>query len=87
MCSARTSQPGLVRFMAKQSIFTHRVGGRDAWDATTFRSTGDPASPRKGGNSRRSRPGSRGVFPEATISQSFTLKEIRAARREWPSGR
>jgi 1-acyl-sn-glycerol-3-phosphate acyltransferase len=69
----------LVRFMAKQSIFAHRVGGplmrgmhhipvdRDAGLASYKAALGAL----KAGEVV-------GVFPEATISPSFTVKEIKS---------
>ena len=69
----------LVRFMAKQEVFTHRVSGplmrgmrhipvdRDA-GANSFRAA--VAALRAGEIV--------GVFPEATISRSFELKEFKA---------
>jgi 1-acyl-sn-glycerol-3-phosphate acyltransferase len=72
-------QKRLVRFMAKKSVFDHRVSGplmrgmrhipvdRDAGtaafrQATTALKNGEVV----------------GVFPEATISESFTVKEIKS---------
>jgi 1-acyl-sn-glycerol-3-phosphate acyltransferase len=69
----------LVRFMAKKSVFDHRVSGplmrgmrhipvdRDA-GAASFR---EAATALKNGEVV-------GVFPEATISESFTVKEIKS---------
>ena len=68
-----------VRFMAKQAIFTHPVAGplmrgmkhipvdRDAGSAS-FRAA---LSALKGGEVV-------GIFPEATISRSFTVKELKS---------
>jgi 1-acyl-sn-glycerol-3-phosphate acyltransferase len=69
----------LVRFMAKKSVFDHRVSGplmrgmrhipvdRDA-GAASFR---EAAQALKDGEVV-------GVFPEATISESFTVKELKS---------
>src|SRR4051812_34525827 len=69
----------LVRFMAKKSVFDHRISGplmrgmrhipvdRDN-GAGSFRQA---AAALKGGEVV-------GVFPEATISESFTVKEIKS---------
>ncbi|WP_433126727.1 lysophospholipid acyltransferase family protein [Micromonospora sp. CA-240977] len=68
-----------VRFMAKKSVFTHRISGplmrgmrhisvdRDA-GAASFRTA--VAALKRGEIV--------GVFPEATISQSFTVKELKS---------
>src|SRR3954449_2476357 len=69
----------LVRFMAKKAVFDHRVSGplmrgmhhipvdRDA-GAASFRQATDAL---KSGQVV-------GVFPEATISESFTVKELKS---------
>ncbi|MFF4877667.1 MULTISPECIES: lysophospholipid acyltransferase family protein [unclassified Micromonospora] len=69
----------LVRFMAKQSVFGHRIGGplmrgmkhipvdRQA-GAASFRTAVDALK----------RGEVVGVFPEATISRSFTVKELKS---------
>jgi 1-acyl-sn-glycerol-3-phosphate acyltransferase len=69
----------LVRFMAKQSVFEHKISGplmrgmrhipvdRDA-GAASFRAA---AAALKNGEVV-------GVFPEATISESFTVKELKS---------
>jgi 1-acyl-sn-glycerol-3-phosphate acyltransferase len=69
----------LVRFMAKQAVFEHRVSGplmrgmrhipvdRDA-GAASFR---EATTALKNGEVV-------GVFPEATISESFTVKELKS---------
>jgi len=69
----------LVRFMAKKSVFDHRVSGplmrgmrhipvdRDA-GASSFRAA---VTALKNGELV-------GVFPEATISESFTIKELKS---------
>jgi 1-acyl-sn-glycerol-3-phosphate acyltransferase len=76
-----SAQPAkrLVRFMAKQSVFDHRVSGplmrgmrhipvdRDA-GAASFRAA---TTALKNGEVV-------GVFPEATISESFTVKELKS---------
>jgi 1-acyl-sn-glycerol-3-phosphate acyltransferase len=68
----------LVRFMAKQEIFAHRLGGplmRGMHHIPVDRDAGlgsykAALEALKGGEVV-------GVFPEATISQSFTVKEIK----------
>jgi 1-acyl-sn-glycerol-3-phosphate acyltransferase len=69
----------LVRFMAKKSVFDHKISGplmrgmrhipvdREA-GAASFR---EATSALKGGEVV-------GVFPEATISESFTVKELKS---------
>ena len=69
----------LVRFMAKKSVFDHRISGplmrgmrhipvdRDA-GAGSFRAAADALK----------RGEVVGVFPEATISESFTVKELKS---------
>jgi 1-acyl-sn-glycerol-3-phosphate acyltransferase len=69
----------LVRFMAKKSVFDHKISGplmrgmrhipvdRDA-GAASFR---EATTALKGGEVV-------GVFPEATISESFTVKELKS---------
>src|SRR5690242_3506133 len=69
----------LVRFMAKQSIFSHRIGGplmRGMHHIPVDSDAGLAAdraalAALKAGEVV-------GVFPEATISQSFTVKEIKS---------
>jgi 1-acyl-sn-glycerol-3-phosphate acyltransferase len=69
----------LVRFMAKQSTFTHRVGGPFMRGMHHI-----PVDRDAGLASYRAALGALnagevvGVFPEATISQSFTVKEIKS---------
>ena len=67
-----------VRFLAKQEIFAHRIGGplmRGMHHIPVDRDSG-------AGSYRAALAALRdgelvGVFPEATISQSFTVKEIK----------
>jgi 1-acyl-sn-glycerol-3-phosphate acyltransferase len=69
----------LVRFMAKQSVFDHRISGplmRGMRHISVDRDNGagsfrQAAAALKGGEVV-------GVFPEATISESFTVKEIKS---------
>ncbi|MGH8870111.1 MAG: lysophospholipid acyltransferase family protein [Actinomycetes bacterium] len=73
------AQRRLVRFMAKQEVFTHRVGGplmRAMHHIPVDRSAGT-ASFRAAMEALR---GGElvGVFPEATISRSFCLKEFKS---------
>jgi 1-acyl-sn-glycerol-3-phosphate acyltransferase len=68
----------LVRFMAKQSIFAHRVGGplmRGMHHIPVDRDAG--AASYKAALEALKAGEVVGVFPEATISQSFTVKEIK----------
>jgi 1-acyl-sn-glycerol-3-phosphate acyltransferase len=68
----------LVRFMAKQEIFAHRIGGplmRGMHHISVDREAGMASYKRalealKGGEIV-------GVFPEATISTSFTVKDLK----------
>lgn len=79
----------LVRFMAKESVFRHKVSGplmRAMKHIPVDRSQGEHAYARalealRGGEII-------GVFPEATISQSFTLKAFKsgAARLSLEAG-
>lgn len=75
---AASRRPRLVRFMAKQSIFENRVAG------PLMRAMGHVPVDRESGASayliatRRLADGELvGVFPEATISRSFTLKSFK----------
>ena len=69
----------LVRFMAKKSVFTHKVSGplmRGMHHIPVDREAGSAAfqeaiAALKGGEVV-------GVFPEATISESFTVKELKS---------
>jgi 1-acyl-sn-glycerol-3-phosphate acyltransferase len=79
----------LVRFMAKESIFEHRIGGplmRGMHHIPVDRSAG-LGSYRAALEALKSGEVV-GVFPEATISQSFTVKEIKtgAARMASAAG-
>lgn len=69
----------LVRFMAKESVFRHRLSGplmRAMKHIPVDRSRGEAAYDDA---LRALRAGEIvGVFPEATISQSFTLKEFKS---------
>jgi 1-acyl-sn-glycerol-3-phosphate acyltransferase len=78
--SGYAAQPSrrLVRFMAKQEIFAHRIGG------PLMRGMGHiPVDREAGLGSYKAALAALkagevvGVFPEATISQSFTVKEIK----------
>jgi len=79
----------LVRFMAKESVFRHRIGGplmRGMHHIPVDRDAGIASykaalAALKGGEVV-------GVFPEATISQSFTIKEMKngAARMAAAAG-
>jgi 1-acyl-sn-glycerol-3-phosphate acyltransferase len=74
-----TAHRRFVRFMAKQEVFTHRVSGplmRAMHHIPVDRSAG-AASFRAAVNALRA--GELvGVFPEATISRSFCLKEFKS---------
>ncbi|WP_031510353.1 lysophospholipid acyltransferase family protein [Streptomyces megasporus] len=79
----------LVRFMAKESVFRHKVSGplmRAMKHIPVDRSQGEHAY-RHALNSLRSGE-IVGIFPEATISQSFTLKKFKtgAARMAQEAG-
>ncbi len=68
----------LVRFMAKQEIFAHRVGGplmRGMRHISVDRSAGMASY--KAALEALKRGEVVGVFPEATISTSFTVKEFK----------
>jgi 1-acyl-sn-glycerol-3-phosphate acyltransferase len=77
----------LVRFMAKQEIFAHRIGGplmRGMHHIPVDRSFGIGSykaalSALKGGEVV-------GVFPEATISRSFTVKAIKSGAARLAAG-
>ncbi len=68
----------LVRFMAKKSTFDHRISGplmRSMHHIPVDRSAGSHAFDRAVDSLRQGEVV--GVFPEATISQSFELKEFK----------
>ena len=68
----------LVRFMAKESVFTHRVSGplmRGMKHIPVNRSAGAGSYHTAVDALRRGEVV--GVFPEATISRSFTVKELK----------
>ena len=76
---AALPQKRLVRFMAKESVFRHKISGplmRGMKHIPVDRKQGEtPTSTRWS----RCAPGEIiGVFPEATISQSFTLKSFKS---------
>jgi 1-acyl-sn-glycerol-3-phosphate acyltransferase len=69
----------LVRFMAKQSIFAHRIGGplmRGMHHIPVDRDAGIASY--KAALEALKAGEVVGVFPEATISRSFTVKEIKS---------
>ncbi len=69
----------LVRFMAKKSVFTHRVSGplmRGMRHIPVDRRAGAGSYAEAVGALKRGEVV--GVFPEATISQSFTVKELKS---------
>jgi 1-acyl-sn-glycerol-3-phosphate acyltransferase len=76
---AAVPQHRLVRFMAKSSVFTHRFSGpfmRAMQHIPVDRKAGAAAFDRA---VRALKDGQVvGVFPEATISSSFTVKELKA---------
>ncbi|MFC0503044.1 lysophospholipid acyltransferase family protein [Micromonospora costi] len=79
----------LVRFMAKQSVFRHRVSGplmRGMRHIPVDRAAGAGSYEAAVDALRRGEVV--GVFPEATISQSFTVKELKsgAARMAHEAG-
>jgi 1-acyl-sn-glycerol-3-phosphate acyltransferase len=77
----------LVRFMAKKEIFDHRIAGplmRGMHHIPVDRSAGaasyrDALAALRGGEVV-------GVFPEATISRSFTVKEIKSGAVRMAAG-
>jgi 1-acyl-sn-glycerol-3-phosphate acyltransferase len=79
----------LVRFMAKDSVFRHRVSGplmRGMKHIAVNREAGAESYAAAVGALRRGEVV--GVFPEATISRSFTVKELKngAARMAQEAG-
>lgn len=79
----------LVRFMAKESVFRHKVSGplmRAMKHIPVDRSQGEGAFQHAVGALRKGE--IVGVFPEATISESFTLKKFKsgAARMAQDAG-
>lgn len=69
----------LVRFMAKQSVFTHRVSGplmRGMRHIPVDRKAGADSYAAAVDALRRGEVV--GVFPEATISRSFTVKDLKS---------
>jgi 1-acyl-sn-glycerol-3-phosphate acyltransferase len=73
-----TSNRRLVRFMAKESVFRHRLSGplmRGMRHIPVDRAAGSSALRRAIGALKAGE--LVGVFPEATISRSFTLKEFK----------
>jgi 1-acyl-sn-glycerol-3-phosphate acyltransferase len=79
-CGAGTQQAGrLIRFMAKESIFRHRIGGplmRGMRHIPVDRAAGIGSY--KAALAALQAGEVVGVFPEATISRSFTVKEIKS---------
>ncbi|MFE3097873.1 lysophospholipid acyltransferase family protein [Streptomyces sp. NPDC059248] len=76
---AALPQKRLVRFMAKESVFRHRVGGplmRGMKHIPVDRQKGEAAYQHALDALRSGE--IIGVFPEATISQSFTLKSFKS---------
>ena len=79
----------LVRFMAKKSVFTHKVSGplmRGMHHIPVDRRAGSAAF--REAITALSAGEVVGVFPEATISESFTVKELKsgAARLAYDAG-
>ncbi|QNS07728.1 lysophospholipid acyltransferase family protein [Streptomyces xanthii] len=75
---AALPQKRLVRFMAKESVFRHKVSGplmRSMKHIPVDRSQGEHAFQHALASLRSGEVV--GVFPEATISQSFTLKSFK----------
>ncbi|MFF9125609.1 lysophospholipid acyltransferase family protein [Streptomyces sp. NPDC014889] len=76
---AALPQKRLVRFMAKESVFRHRISGplmRGMKHIPVDRANGEAAYARALDSLRSGEVV--GVFPEATISQSFTLKSFKS---------
>jgi 1-acyl-sn-glycerol-3-phosphate acyltransferase len=69
----------LVRFMAKEAVFNHRIGGPLMRGMKHIPVDRDAGSSSYREALARLRDGEIvGVFPEATISRSFTIKEIKS---------
>lgn len=86
---AALPQKRLVRFMAKESVFRHKVSGplmRNMKHIPVDRKNGEAAYAHALDSLRSGE--IVGVFPEATISQSFTLKSFKsgAARMAQEAG-
>ena len=86
---AALPQKRLVRFMAKESVFRHRISGplmRGMKHIPVDRKNGEAAYQHALDSLRSGE--IVGVFPEATISQSFTLKSFKsgAARMAQEAG-
>ncbi|CAM5492831.1 1-acyl-sn-glycerol-3-phosphate acyltransferase OS=Streptomyces alboniger OX=132473 GN=CP975_04175 PE=4 SV=1 [Streptomyces alboniger] len=86
---AALPQKRLVRFMAKESVFRHRISGplmRGMKHIPVDRKQGETAYAHALASLRAGE--IIGVFPEATISQSFTLKSFKsgAARMAQEAG-
>ncbi|MER6564316.1 lysophospholipid acyltransferase family protein [Streptomyces sp. NPDC001027] len=86
---AALPQKRLVRFMAKESVFRHRISGplmRGMKHIPVDRNQGETAYQHALDSLRSGE--IVGVFPEATISQSFTLKSFKsgAARMAQEAG-
>ncbi|MFE7233576.1 lysophospholipid acyltransferase family protein [Streptomyces sp. NPDC002405] len=76
---AALPQKRLVRFMAKESVFRHRISGplmRGMKHIPVDRANGEAAYARALDSLRSGE--LVGVFPEATISESFTLKSFKS---------
>ncbi|MFI9601334.1 lysophospholipid acyltransferase family protein [Streptomyces sp. NPDC004069] len=76
---AALPQKRLVRFMAKESVFRHRISGplmRGMKHIPVDRANGEAAYARALDSLKSGEVV--GVFPEATISQSFTLKGFKS---------
>ncbi|WP_445525923.1 lysophospholipid acyltransferase family protein [Streptomyces cyslabdanicus] len=76
---AALPQKRLVRFMAKESVFRHRISGplmRGMKHIPVDRANGEAAYARALDSLKSGEVV--GVFPEATISQSFTLKSFKS---------
>ncbi|GED88732.1 lysophospholipid acyltransferase family protein [Streptomyces sp. NPDC091412] len=76
---AALPQKRLVRFMAKESVFRHRISGplmRGMKHIPVDRANGEAAYARALDSLRSGEV--IGVFPEATISESFTLKSFKS---------
>ena len=86
---ARSDSRRLVRFMAKQEVFAAQ--DRRSADARHEAHPGEPARPAPRRSTRRSTRCKRGevvgVFPEATISRSFTVKELKSGTARMAAGR
>lgn len=85
---AARPQKRLVRFMAKESVFRNKISGplmRGMKHIPVDRNNGEVAYKHAMDSLRSGE--IIGVFPEATISPSFTLKSFKSGATGWPRRR